>query len=60
MEQIEYLGLSNLGHGAAEEKFNEVLKRVIENINDPNTDWKKAREIHIKVSIAPNEGLPYG
>jgi len=52
---MEYLSLKNLGFGAAEELFNDSLVKVLENISDPNTDYKKVRKINLEVLIKPNE-----
>ncbi len=46
--------LETLGHGACLEKFDDELKKVIENILDPNTT-DAAREITLKVKIKPDE-----
>ncbi len=46
--------LTNLGGGAAIEKFQEELEKVIKNILDPNTDPKAKREVNLKVIIQPN------
>ncbi len=49
------LTLENLGGGAAKELFDDALKKVIENIKDPNTDWRPGREINLKVTFKANE-----
>ena len=49
------LSFENLGAGAAEEKFEESLKRVLTNILDPNTNPKMAREIILRVKVKPSE-----
>lgn len=53
--ELSVLTLENLGHGAAAEKFAEALSKVIENICDPNTDYKARRAITIQVSFIPSE-----
>jgi hypothetical protein len=40
----EPLSFENLGCGAAEEKFEDALKKVLANILDPNTRPQTARE----------------
>lgn len=50
----EPLSFENLGCGAAEEKFEEGLKRVLANILDPNTLPETAREIVLRVKIKPS------
>lgn len=42
---MEKITLNNLANGALEERFNDVLANVLENIVGPNTDHKKARKI---------------
>ena len=49
------LSLTNLGNGAVEEQFNHVLAKVLENIEDPNTDWKDKRAITLLVEFVPDE-----
>ena len=34
------ISLEDLGDGYAAARFHEELKRVLANIDDPNTDWK--------------------
>lgn len=47
--------LSDLMDGGVEERFNSALAEVWENVYDPNTDPKKAREVTLKVKIIPND-----
>ena len=47
--------LSNLLHGAIEEKFQHELKKVIGNIADINTSYKDKRKINISIEIKPDE-----
>ena len=54
-ENLEKLTLSNLGDGVAEEQFQFELKKVLENILDINTDYKKPRTITMKITIRPTE-----
>jgi hypothetical protein len=46
--------LTNLGDGAAVEKFQEELEKVVQNVLDPNTDPKAKREVVLKVTIHPD------
>lgn len=46
--------LANLGGGAAAEKFDDELRRVLENILDPNTDGGE-REVVLRVRIKPDK-----
>jgi hypothetical protein len=52
----EKLTLLNLGGGAAAEKFDRELERVLLNIMDANTPPDKEREVVLKVKIKPNDG----
>ena len=47
--------LGNLGDGAAIEKFNDELQKVLDNIIDPNTKADMVREIVLKVRLKPDE-----
>lgn len=51
----EMVTLENLGHGAAVERFSDVLSRVLENIVDPNTSPTAVREVTMKVRIKPDK-----
>ena len=48
------MSLTNIGNGAAVERFDIVLKEVLENMQDINTDVDFAREINLKVKFKPN------
>lgn len=52
--------LSNIGGGAAVEKFSDELRKVVANIMDPNTPASAKREITIKVSIKPSVDRAFG
>lgn len=49
----DVVSLLNLGRGAAIERFDDELKRVLDNIIDLNTT-EQVREINLKVKIKPN------
>lgn len=51
----EQVSLSTLASGAAVERFDHELQRVIDNIADYNTDPKAVREVSLKVKIRPND-----
>ncbi len=55
MEDQELLTLSlpTLAGGAVNELFEDELKRVLENIVDPNTDAEATRSINLKLIIRP-------
>jgi hypothetical protein len=59
MEEI-YIGLESLNSGAALELFNAELRKVLANIEDPNTIAKVRREIALKVSFQPSEDRKMG
>lgn len=48
------LNLANLCSGAAEDLFQEVLKKVLENVFDPNTDASKERKIVLTITLKPD------
>lgn len=52
--------LANLGGGAAVEKFEDELNKVIENILDPNTDPGAKRSIRLDVTIKPTSDRKFG
>lgn len=47
--------LSELDEGALQERFEHELSKVVENISDWNTDFKKKRKITIDLEIATDE-----
>jgi hypothetical protein len=59
MEEVR-LSLENLGDGAAIERFDLALQEVLNNIQDVNTDAKKARSVTLKVTITPNDDRQIG
>lgn len=52
MKKRSFLEINN---GEIIAKADYELSRVIDNINDPNTDPTKAREINIKITFKGNE-----
>lgn len=48
------IDLSTFAEGGVSEKFNIEMQKVLENIQDPNTDATKARKITLTVTITPN------
>jgi len=52
--QLGEINLATLGGGAAVEKFQEELQRVVANILDPNTNPKAKRKITLTVTIIPS------
>lgn len=56
----ENVSLDTLNQGAAIERFNLALQEVLDNIQDPNTDPKKARTVTLKCTIKPAEDREVG
>jgi len=48
------LTLEGFAHGALRERFADELQRVVDNIDDPNTEPEKVRSITIKVAFRPD------
>ena len=53
MERFDPITLDNLGGGAAREMFEMELARALADLDDPNTNPKKAREVVLRVKIHP-------
>jgi hypothetical protein len=47
--------LSTLADGAADELFIDALAKVLDNVQDPNTDAKAKREIILKFAVNADE-----
>lgn len=47
--------LASIGEGALEELFQECLRKVLSNIDDPNTDPKARRQIVMTFGITSEE-----
>lgn len=54
-ERLDGICLSTLANGQLEEKFQEALVRVLQNLSDVNTPYKPKREIAIKIVFEQNE-----
>lgn len=55
----EEISLSTLARGAAIERFDDELRRVLENISDPNTAGG-IRSVTLTVKIKPNDERNFG
>ena len=55
MSEEKNVSIATLSEGAAVERFDLALQDVLTNVQDVNTDWKKARTITMKVTIKSNE-----
>ncbi len=53
--KLEPVSLETLGQGALVEMFDRELRKVLEDIDDPNTKAEKIRTITIEVKIKPTE-----
>jgi hypothetical protein len=60
MEGQEFFTLTEIGRGAAVERFDLELQKVLDNIQDPNTDPRKARSVVLKFTITPDEDRGVG
>lgn len=49
------IDLSTFANGAVAERFDLELKKVLENISDPNTDAKKARKLTLTVTLKADD-----
>ncbi|MFT8556037.1 replication terminator protein [Liquorilactobacillus hordei] len=49
------LQISELAHGAIQEKLNGELNKLFENIHDPNTKATDKRVVNIKLEFKPDE-----
>lgn len=47
--------LSDFAEGALQEKFDKEFQKVIENIQDPNTEWKKPRKLVMELTFRTDE-----
>lgn len=55
----EDVSLANLAGGAAIERFDLELEKVLKNIMDPNTTAKQKRKIKLTITIVPSEDRDY-
>lgn len=53
MEQI--IDFENLAGGALKEKLNQEVKKVLENITDPNTKETETRKLTLNISFKPSK-----
>lgn len=52
---MEEIKIGTLANGAVEERFNQALKEVLSNIQDPNTEHKVKRKISLTLTFVANE-----
>lgn len=55
MVEEQYVSLETLGQGAAVEKFQDELDRVLANVLDPNTKATTTRQVQLTVTIKPDD-----
>lgn len=53
--KLEPVGLETIGGGAAVELFDRELRRVLADIDDPNTKPDATRTITLEIAIKPTE-----
>lgn len=52
---MKKISLQDIAGGALQEQFNKAFEKVVENLQNPNTPYKNAREINIKLKFTQNE-----
>lgn len=54
MQKID-LNLSSLASGGVQENFDMEVKKLLENVQDPNTDAEKPRKLVMTLTLQPDE-----
>lgn len=49
------INLETFANGAFAERTNQALREVLENISDPNTDYKPKRKVTLELTLTTNE-----
>lgn len=52
---MELLNLNEIAEGALQEKINAAMRKVLENMQDPNTPYKVKRGITVKIGFTQME-----
>lgn len=60
MSEQQEVMLETLADGAAKDLFESAFRQALENIDDPNTDWKKPRRISLVFTIRTDETRKMG
>lgn len=60
MPEPKRLTLATLAEGALEELFQEALREVLKNLDDPNTDYKPVRKINFELGFQVDEKRQLG
>lgn len=50
---MQHINLETFANGAFAEQVNRAMEEVAQNIQNPNTDAKKARKITITLTVKP-------
>lgn len=51
----KFINLETFADGALAEKVNMALREVLENMTDPNTDWKVKRKLTVDMTLETGE-----
>ena len=49
------VNLETFAGGALQEKFDDAMEKVLQNMTDPKTPWKNKRKITVEVTFEQNE-----
>ncbi len=49
------VNLETFAGGALQEKFDDAMEKVLQNMTDPNTPWKNKRKITVEVTFEQDE-----
>jgi len=49
------VNLEEFAGGALQEKFDDAMDKVLDNLMDPNTPWKNKRKISVEITFEQNE-----
>lgn len=52
---MELLRLEELAGGALQEKAERAIREIVDNMQDPNTNWKNKRTLTMKLAFHQNE-----
>jgi hypothetical protein len=52
---MKHINLEQFAGGKLSVQLNKALEKIIENVQDPNTDAQKVRKINVSISLRPND-----
>ena len=52
---MEKISLDKFAGGALAERVNDAIQQVLENIKDPNTDFKEKRKVTVDITFSSDE-----